>query len=124
MLVSSVPLSETQAAGLPRSAMIASSSRPTRRPDSEVSATSARHSRVKSSIVNQHRSATPYQIMRMILIRWGKLEHRRGPDRRRLEPLTRGTFIRNIKPLLIFLVGSHVDAETPILPAPPGRPVA
>src|SRR5207248_5692223 len=37
--VSSVPLSETQMGGLPRRVTIASSSRPTRRPESEVSAT-------------------------------------------------------------------------------------
>jgi hypothetical protein len=34
VLISSVPLSETQAAGLPRSVMTASSSRPTRKPES------------------------------------------------------------------------------------------
>ncbi len=38
MLVSSVPLSETHIAGRPRPAMIRSSSRVTRRPESEVSA--------------------------------------------------------------------------------------
>src|SRR5471032_1706261 len=45
MLVSSVPLSETQLSGLPRRAMRASSSRATRWPDSDVSATRHRHSR-------------------------------------------------------------------------------
>ena len=49
MLVNSVPLSVTIVAGRPRRAMTASSSRATRTPDSEVSATSVRHSRVKSS---------------------------------------------------------------------------
>jgi hypothetical protein len=44
-----VTLSLTTARGFPRSATIASSSRATLAPDSEVSATSARHSRVKSS---------------------------------------------------------------------------
>ena len=47
--VSSVPLSLTIMAGLPRASMRVSSSRATRIPDSEVSATNARHSRVKSS---------------------------------------------------------------------------
>ena len=59
MLVSSVPLSETHAAGLPRAAIIAPSSRPTRRPESEVSATSARHSRVKSSTMARMRNRLP-----------------------------------------------------------------
>jgi hypothetical protein len=42
-------LSDTHIAGQPRQAMMTSSSRTTRKPGSEVSATSARHSRVKSS---------------------------------------------------------------------------
>jgi hypothetical protein len=46
--VNSMPLSETIVSGLLRAAMIASSSRPTRSHDSEVSATSARHSRAHS----------------------------------------------------------------------------
>ena len=49
MLVNSVPLSLTIDNGLPRWAMMASSARPTRAPDKDVSATSVRHSRVKSS---------------------------------------------------------------------------
>ena len=49
MLVSSVPLSETIIAGRLRVAMTASSSRATRRPDRDVSATRHRHSAVKSS---------------------------------------------------------------------------
>ena len=44
--VSSVPLSDVTAAGRPRPSMIRSSSRATRAPESELSATSARHSRV------------------------------------------------------------------------------
>ena len=44
--VSSVPLSETMPAGRPRTATILSSSRATRVPEIEASATSARHSRV------------------------------------------------------------------------------
>jgi len=44
--VSSVPLSETIVFGLPQSRMQRSSSWTTRAPDREVSATSARHSRV------------------------------------------------------------------------------
>src|SRR5882672_2346227 len=47
--VSSVPLSLTTLSGFLRAATIASSSRATRRPESDVSTTSARHSRVKSS---------------------------------------------------------------------------
>ena len=47
-LVSSVPLSLTTVDGQPRWAPIASNSRATRCPGSDVSATSARHSRVKS----------------------------------------------------------------------------
>jgi hypothetical protein len=49
MLVSSVPLSDTHVAGGPRLVMIVSSSRPTRSPDSDVSASRQRHSRVKST---------------------------------------------------------------------------
>ena len=49
LLVSSVPLSLTIVLGLPRRAIRRSSSRATRLPDSEVSATAARHSRVQSS---------------------------------------------------------------------------
>jgi ABC-type branched-subunit amino acid transport system substrate-binding protein len=49
MLVSSVPLSLTIIIGRPRRAITASSSRPTRVPDNDVSATNAMHSRVKSS---------------------------------------------------------------------------
>ena len=63
MPVSSAPLSETHIAGRARAAMSASSSRATRRPGSEVSGTSARHSRLKSStIVNELRSmkVTPH----------------------------------------------------------------
>jgi len=56
VLVSSVPLSLTMVCGLPRRATIASSSRPTLAPESEVSATSARHSRVKSSTTGSMRN--------------------------------------------------------------------
>ena len=56
MLVSSVPLSLTIIAGGPRRAITASSSRPTRAPDNEVSATNARHSRVKSSTIARMRN--------------------------------------------------------------------
>ena len=44
--VSSVPLSLTTVCGLPRMPMSRVNSRATRTPDSDVSATSARHSRV------------------------------------------------------------------------------
>src|SRR5665213_3105610 len=56
MLVSSVPLSLTIDNGLPRRVMTASSSRPTRAPDKDVSATSVRHSRVKSSTTARMRN--------------------------------------------------------------------
>jgi hypothetical protein len=49
LLVSSLPLSLTTIFGLPRSITSRSSSRATRLLESEVSATSARHSRVQSS---------------------------------------------------------------------------
>ena len=56
MLVSSVPLSETIVAGLPRTAMMASSSRITRKPEREKSGTLARHSLLKSSITLSSRN--------------------------------------------------------------------
>jgi len=59
MLVSSVPLSDTHVFGLPRIAMMVSSSRATRAPESEVSATSARHSRVQSSTTASARNRRP-----------------------------------------------------------------
>ncbi len=59
MLVSSVPLSETQAKGQPRVAMTASSSRATRLPDSDVTATRHRHSREKSSTTARMRNRRP-----------------------------------------------------------------
>src|ERR1041384_1473605 len=59
MPVSSVPLSETHLAGRPRWAMMISSSRTTRRPGSEVSAISVRHSRVKSSTTAMIRKRRP-----------------------------------------------------------------
>ena len=62
MLVSSVPLSETHMAGRPRAAMRASSSRTTRKPGRDVSATSARHSRVKSSTTVRIRTAGHRQV--------------------------------------------------------------
>ena len=48
-LMNSVPLSLTMLAGRLRTAMAATNSRATRKPESEVSATNATHSRVKSS---------------------------------------------------------------------------
>jgi len=59
MQVSSVPLSETIIAGQPRRVITASSSRATRRPGNDVSATSARHSRVKSSTIARMRNRRP-----------------------------------------------------------------
>jgi hypothetical protein len=57
--VNSVLLSLTTARGLPQSAMIASSYRPIFAPDSDVSATSARHSGVKSSTTHKIRNRRP-----------------------------------------------------------------
>jgi hypothetical protein len=59
MLVSSVPLSLTTIAGLPRRSISRSSSRATRRPESEVSAIRARHSRLKSSTTTRMRKRRP-----------------------------------------------------------------
>ena len=59
MLVISVPLSETIALGFPRLAMRLSSSRESRAPDRDVSATRQRHSRVKSSTTARTRNRRP-----------------------------------------------------------------
>src|SRR5580700_10313285 len=50
------------AAGLPRPAMMASNSRATRAPDKDVSAISARHSRVQSSTTHRMRKRRPLVI--------------------------------------------------------------
>ena len=60
--VYSVPLSLTMVSGRPRCRMTASNSRTTRAPDSEVSATSARHSRVQLSITVRMRKRRPSVI--------------------------------------------------------------
>ena len=57
--VYSVPLSLMIVSGRPRLRMMASNSRATRRPDSEVSATSPRHSRVQLSITVRMRKRRP-----------------------------------------------------------------
>ncbi len=59
MLVISVSLSLTTVVGTPRTAVIASSSRATRWPDSDVSATSARQARLKSSMTHRMRNRRP-----------------------------------------------------------------
>lgn len=59
MLVNSVPLSETIVFGIPRSATTRSSSRATRWPDNDVSATSTRFSRLKSSTTARMRKRRP-----------------------------------------------------------------
>ena len=59
MLVNSVPLSETIVPGLPPSDMTQPSSRVTRSPDSDVSATNARFSRVWSSTTARIRNLRP-----------------------------------------------------------------
>src|SRR5712664_2416389 len=59
LLVSSLPLSLTTIFGLPRSPISRSSSRATRAPESEVSATNARHSRVQSSTTVRMRKRRP-----------------------------------------------------------------
>jgi hypothetical protein len=60
--VSSVPLSETIIAGLPRRATRAESSRATRWPEIEVSAIAARHSLVTSSTMLRIRKRRPQTI--------------------------------------------------------------
>ena len=57
--VNSVPLSEMIIAGFPRRSMIAANSRATRTPDSDVSATKARHSRVQLSTTVSVRNRRP-----------------------------------------------------------------
>ena len=57
--MSSLPLSLTTIFGLPRSIISRSSSRATRVPESEVSATSAKHSRVQSSTTVRMRKRRP-----------------------------------------------------------------
>jgi hypothetical protein len=57
MLVNSVPLSLTIVRGGPRRAITVSSSRPTLAPESEVSATNAMHSLVKSSTTTAYETA-------------------------------------------------------------------
>jgi hypothetical protein len=59
MLVSSVPFSPTQRNGLQRRAAMASNSRATRAPNSDVSAARHRHSRVKSSTTIRMRKRRP-----------------------------------------------------------------
>jgi len=59
MPVSSVPLSLTIVFGRPRRTMMAVSSRVTRNPENEVSVTSARHSRLKSSTIVSTRNRRP-----------------------------------------------------------------
>nr|P17986.1 RecName: Full=Insertion element ISR1 uncharacterized 30.8 kDa protein A [Rhizobium sp.]CAA29833.1 unnamed protein product [Rhizobium sp.] len=54
-----MPLSLTMVSGRPRCRMTASNSRTTRAPDSEVSATSAKHSRVQLSITVRMRKRRP-----------------------------------------------------------------
>lgn len=54
----SIPLSLTMVSGRSRWAMMASNSRAARRPDSEVSATKARHSHVQLSITVRNRRSS------------------------------------------------------------------
>lgn len=61
--VSSVLLSETIISGRRRAPTMASSSRATRRPESDVSTASARHSRVKSSTTTRTRKRLPSASM-------------------------------------------------------------
>src|SRR2546423_13017593 len=86
MPVSSVPLSETHIAGRPREAIRALSSRTTRRPGSEVSPTSARHSRVKSSTIARMRNRRPSAkaIQAPMLIGTLRQDHRRPRPQRAL----------------------------------------
>lgn len=59
MLVSSVPLSLIASAGRDRSAIAQSSSRTARRPETELSAMSRTHSRLKSSTTAKIRNLRP-----------------------------------------------------------------
>lgn len=102
MLVNSVPpdqvrgrlLSLTIVAGYLRAAAIASSSRATRWPESDVSATNARHSRVKSSTTHSTRSRRPsakrvgYEIQRPALIGGPRQRHRCAHPQRSLTTAT------------------------------------
>src|SRR4051812_24916092 len=85
LLVSSLPLSLTTILGLPRSITSRSSSRDTRMPESEVSATSARHSRVQSSTMVRMRKRRPqvsWSDTKSSDHRRHRNQHRRpGPDR-------------------------------------------
>src|SRR5690349_957104 len=65
MPVGSVPLSETQATGLPRSATIASSSRPTRSPESEVSGD--QRQALPGEVVEDGKDAKPPAVAQLIM---------------------------------------------------------
>jgi hypothetical protein len=68
--VNSVPLSETHVLGLPRHAITASSSRATRAPHSDVSATSAAGSRVRSLALCRSRRSRWAPQLRLSLATW------------------------------------------------------
>src|SRR5215469_3486845 len=97
--VSSVPLSETMPPGQPRTAMILSSSRATRMPETEVSTTSARHSRVQSD--RQDTQAPPIDHLLMHEVdyqRWFGLSGSGSGERTpmaRLRPPRRRTISRS-----------------------------
>ena len=148
MPVSSVPLSETHIAGRPRAAMRASSSRATRSPGSEVSATSARHSRVKSSTIARMRNRRPsaerirQEVQAPALIGTLRQRHRRSCAQRTLAaaaPAHLQPFLA-VEPAELLVVhddafAAEQDVQPPIAeppakwrparaaaPAPPHRP--
>src|ERR1700722_6767290 len=79
--VYSVPLSLTMAPGRPRGRTMLSSSRATLRPDSDVSATRARHSRVQLSITVRMRKRRPSVIWSETKSRLQRLLAARGVSR-------------------------------------------
>ena len=99
LLVSSLPLSLTTIFGLPRSIISRSSSRATRMPESEVSATSARHSRVQSSHGGQDAEAAAvgelirHEVERPAVVGRHRNHHRRPG--RRADGVPRDPFSRN-----------------------------
>jgi hypothetical protein len=84
--VSSVPLSLTIIAGRPRHCTMVSNSRATRAPDNDVSATSARHSRVYACTAAEPPIALARQLLALnptlpdLPARLAKLETGKGPS--------------------------------------------
>jgi hypothetical protein len=97
MLVSSVPWSLTIMCGLLRRPMMVLSSLATLAPEIDVSATSARHSLLKSSTTHRMRNRLPQMTLSETKSsdqRWGSAlrdRHRRTRAQRPLRPLRRRT---------------------------------